>query len=159
MDWLHRFWFSHGLGAKLLVRCLPWIKRHSVFDRLLERIERALKGPLFGCESCGMCRLAATQFVCPETCPKGLANGACGGTTENRCEFGDRDCIHSMKYRIAKDADVLHELESWLIPAVPPELRHTSSWPPHFRGEGPRIVTLENGRANAQTPASRPGTT
>ena len=113
--------------------------------RLLERFEYAVKHPLVGCETCGMCRLAATQYVCPETCPKGLANGPCGGTTENRCEFGDRECIHSVKYRIAKSAGVLEELEQLLIPAVPRERRHTSSWPAHFQGRGPviEIVPLE----------------
>jgi methylenetetrahydrofolate reductase (NADPH) len=86
-----------------------------------------------------MCRLAETQYICPETCPKGLANGACGGTNDNTCEYGDRECIHSRKYRIAKDANVLSQLEHWLISAVPDEARHTSSWPPHFRDEGPGI--------------------
>src|SRR5688500_14121485 len=119
------------------------IKRHSKADRVLERIERAIKSPIFGCETCGMCRLAATQYVCPETCPKGLANGACGGTTDNLCEFRDRECVHSVKYRIAKDAGVLHELETWLIPAVPQDCRYTSSWPPHFREGGPKIRVID----------------
>lgn len=134
MKWIHSFLFDRGLG-----RLVRNVKRHSKTDRWLERIERIIKGPLFGCESCGMCRLAATQYICPETCPKGLANGACGGTKENICEYGDRECIHSRKYRIAKDANVLSQLEQWLIPSVPDEARHTSSWPPHFRDEGPDI--------------------
>ena len=139
MKWVHSFLFDRGLGAKVLGRLVRNVKRHSKTDRWLERIERIIKEPLFGCETCGMCRLAATQYICPETCPKGLANGACGGTKENICEYGDRECIHSRKYRIAKDANVLSQLEQWLIPSVPDEARHTSSWPPHFRDEGPDI--------------------
>lgn len=139
MKWVHSFLFDRGLGAKALGRLVRNVKRHSKTDRWLERIERIIKGPLFGCKTCGMCRLAATQYICPETCPKGLANGACGGTKENICEYGDRECIHSRKYRIAKDANVLSQLEQWLIPSVPDEARHTSSWPPHFRDEGPDI--------------------
>ena len=139
MKWVHSFLFDRGLGAKILGRLVRNVKRHSKTDRWLERIERVIKEPLFGCETCGMCRLAATQYICPETCPKGLANGACGGTNENICEFGDRECIHSRKYRIAKDANVLSQLEQWLISSVPDEARHTSSWPPHFRDEGPDI--------------------
>ena len=139
MKWVHSFLFDRGLGAKALGRLVRNVKRHSKTDRWLERIERIIKEPLFGCETCGMCRLAATQYICPETCPKGLANGACGGTKENICEYGDRECIHSHKYRIAKDANVLSQLEQWLIPSVPDEVRHTSSWPPHFRDEGPDI--------------------
>ncbi len=143
MDWVHRLLFDQGLGAGLFGWLVRDMARHSRRDAFLKRIEQAIKGPLLGCESCGMCRLAATQYVCPETCPKGLANGACGGTDHNRCEFGDRECIHSRKYRIAKDAGALYQLERCLIPAVPKAVRNTSSWPPHFRGEGPKITLVE----------------
>lgn len=139
MDRVHSFMFDKGLAARALAPLLRPVRRHGTMDRLLERVERAIKGPLLGCETCGMCRLAATQYVCPETCPKGLANGPCGGTTENLCEFRDRECIHSKKYRIAREAGILHELETWIIPAVPAEGRGSSSWPAHFRGEGPQI--------------------
>ncbi len=143
MDRVHSFLFDRGLGARVLGPPLRPVKRHSAIDRVLERIERGIKAPIFGCETCGMCRLAATQYVCPETCPKGLANGACGGTTENLCEFRDRECVHSVKYRIAKDAGVLHELETWLIPAVPADFRYSCSWPPHFRNEGPKLKVID----------------
>ncbi|MCZ6772117.1 MAG: methylenetetrahydrofolate reductase C-terminal domain-containing protein [Proteobacteria bacterium] len=143
MSGVHSFLFDKGLGARLLGPLMRPVKRHSTADRVFERIEHAIKSPLFGCETCGMCRLAATQYICPETCPKGLANGACGGTTDNLCEFGDRECVHSVKYRIAKDAGVLHELETWQVPAVPQDTRHTCSWPPHFRGEGPEIRVID----------------
>jgi methylenetetrahydrofolate reductase (NADPH) len=139
---VHDFWFDKGAGARWLGARFRNVRRKTIADRWLTRLEGTIKGPLFGCETCGLCRLAATQYVCPETCPKGLANGACGGTTLNRCEFGDRECIHSAKYRIAKDANVLHQLERWLIPPVRNSIRHTCSWPPHFRGEGPNSTLL-----------------
>lgn len=144
MEHTHDFMFGKGLGAWLFGKLMrPINPRHSMADHAAERFERAIKGPLFGCETCGMCRLEATQYVCPETCPKGLANGPCGGTTENLCEYRDRECIHSVKYRIAKDAGVLDQLETWLIPAVPKEHRHSSSYPPHFRGEGMQVRVVE----------------
>jgi len=139
MKWMHSFLFDNGLGAKILSKLVKNIERHSKADHWLERFERMIKAPLFGCETCGMCRLAQTQYVCPETCPKGLANGACGGTNRNICEFGDRECIHSRKYRIAKDANILNQLEQWLIKSVEENNRGTSSWPPHFREESPLI--------------------
>lgn len=146
MRGVHATLFGDGPLARAFGAALgATVPERGVRARLLERFEYAVKHPLVGCETCGMCRLAATQYVCPETCPKGLANGPCGGTTENRCEFGDRECIHSVKYRIAKDAGVVEELEQLLIPAVPRERRHTSSWPAHFQGRGPviEIVPLE----------------
>ncbi len=140
MDRVHSFWFEKGAGAKLLTRTIGKIKRGSKADQKLVKLERAIKGPLFGCETCGLCRLNATQYVCPETCPKGLANGPCGGTHLNTCEFGDRECIHSRKYRIARDLKLLTQLEQWLIPAVPEAYRNTSSWPPYLRREGPKVI-------------------
>ena len=143
MEKTHAFLFGGGPGAWLLGKAMRPIKpRHGRLDQVAERFERMVKKPLFGCETCGMCRLEATQYVCPETCPKGLANGPCGGTTENLCEFRDRECIHSVKYRIAKEAGVLAQLEDWLIPAVPRGIRHSSSYPPHFRGEGLKVQVV-----------------
>ena len=146
MDGIHRSLFERGPLVQLLRRCLAPIQRHTRADRGLVRLERAIKAPLFGCETCGLCRLAATQYVCPETCPKGLANGACGGTDMNRCEFEHQECIHSRKYRIAKSVGVLPQLETWLIQAVPEDVRGSSSWPPHFRDGGPRITRVQPGR-------------
>ncbi len=146
METVHDVTFDRGPLAGLIGLAVRSVRRHTATDRLLERIERGIKAPLFGCETCGMCRLAATQYVCPETCPKGLANGACGGTSENLCEFRDRECIHSHKYRLAKELGLLEQIETWLVPAIPADVRHTSSWPPHFRGEGPKIRIGAPGR-------------
>ncbi|MCR2493329.1 methylenetetrahydrofolate reductase C-terminal domain-containing protein, partial [Salmonella enterica] len=52
----------------------------GVAAQALHAVERTLKRPLVGCDTCGTCRLRDTLYVCPETCPKGLANGPCGGT-------------------------------------------------------------------------------
>ncbi len=142
MERVHRSAFDHGPVAGALGAMVRGISPDGVVGRLLKGIEAGIKGPLFGCESCGMCRLAATQYVCPETCPKGLANGPCGGTDGNRCEFGDRECIHSGKYRIARDAGILNQLETWIVPAVPAARRGAASWPAHFAGNGPQIEVV-----------------
>jgi methylenetetrahydrofolate reductase (NADPH) len=60
------------------------------------------KHSISGCESCGQCRIADTLYICPETCPKGLTNGPCGGTRLDICEFDNRECIHSSKAGLAK---------------------------------------------------------
>ena len=147
MDKVHDVAFDRGPLTGMIGLAVRSVRRHTRADHMLERLERGIKAPLFGCETCGMCRLAATQYVCPETCPKGLANGACGGTSENLCEFRDRECIHSHKYRLAKELGLLEQIERWLVPAVPAEIRYTSSWPPHFRGEGPEIRIAAPGKA------------
>ena len=60
-------------------------KREPLSRRMLARIERMVKGPLFGCRMCGNCLLQETAFICPMECPKGARNGPCGGSTEEHC--------------------------------------------------------------------------
>jgi methylenetetrahydrofolate reductase (NADPH) len=68
---------------------------------------------LVDCKGCKYCRLPLTQFVCPETCPKGLANGPCGGTFPGgECEFRGRKCIHTKIFKYAawqKETNLLEE--------------------------------------------------
>lgn len=134
---LHGSMFESGLGARLMRRLLNGVRRGDRVDRGLTKLERAIKGPLVGCEACGTCRLAVMQYLCPETCPKGLANGACGGTELDRCEFGDRECVHSRRYRLARDSGELEEMSELLIEDVPESSRGTSSWPPYLRDGAP----------------------
>lgn len=121
----------------LLSRAFAWTVRRPLWStqagqRWLHRLERGVKRPLVGCDTCGSCRLEDTLYICPETCPKGLANGPCGGTRLNRCEFGDRECIHSIKYRTAKSVGQTAVLTQRLIPCVEVEGRQRSSWPEWF---------------------------
>jgi len=69
-------------------------KKDTPGNRLLEAIERAVKGPLFGCRMCGNCLLQETAFICPMECPKGVRNGPCGGSTAEGCYVDkSRPCI------------------------------------------------------------------
>jgi methylenetetrahydrofolate reductase (NADPH) len=130
----HSLLFSR---KNLLSRAFGWAVQRPIWStptgaRWLHRLERGAKRPLVGCDTCGSCRLEDTLYVCPETCPKGLANGPCGGTQLNRCEFGDRECIHSFKYRTAKSVGQTAVLTERLIPCVEVGGRHRSSWPQWF---------------------------
>jgi 5,10-methylenetetrahydrofolate reductase len=69
-------------------------KHDPLPDRVLEGIERAVKGPLFGCRMCGNCLLQETAFICPMECPKGMRNGPCGGSTPEHCYVDEtRACV------------------------------------------------------------------
>lgn len=129
LDWMHRIFFdSHaamGLG-RFIFKASFW--NQSKANQMLLNLEYMSKHSLVGCESCGQCRLADTFYICPETCPKGLANGPCGGTKLDRCEFGDRECIHSIKARLAKACNQTELLKTKLIPTVSMDKRNTSSW-------------------------------
>ena len=74
------------------------------------------KNLLVGCPRCSYCRLPLTHYICPETCPKGLANGACGGTrADGSCEFGNRECIHAKQTRLATWLNEIDTLEERYI--------------------------------------------
>jgi len=69
-------------------------KKDSFGLRLLEGVERIIKGPMFGCRMCGNCLLQETAFICSMECPKGLRNGPCGGSTPEQCYVDKtRPCI------------------------------------------------------------------
>lgn len=143
-----RYHLLHGAHSLLfsrdnwLSKSFGWAVRQPLWStpggaRVLHGLERSAKRPLLGCDTCGRCRLEDTLYICPETCPKGLANGPCGGTALNRCEFGDRECIHSVKYRTAVAVGQTAVLTQRLIPCISTESRHQSSWPAWFGAAQP----------------------
>ena len=116
---------AQGIGRFIFKKAF-W--HNTLATNALLKAEYFSKHSIVGCESCGQCRLGETLYICPETCPKGLANGPCGGTSLDRCEFGDRECIHSVKARLAKAVGQTDVLKEKLIPTVPIQIRGTSSW-------------------------------
>lgn len=116
---------AKGVGG-FIFKSKMWNKGFA--SKALLKSEFLSKHHVMGCESCGQCRIADTLYICPETCPKGLANGPCGGTSLDLCEFGDRECIHSVKARLAEAVNANEILKTELIPTVPIEVRGTSSW-------------------------------
>ena len=79
-----------------------------------------MKKLLTGCPGCRSCRLDITHFVCPETCPKGLGNGPCGGSRANGdCELGGKPCIHGKIFKTAAASKTIDSLEDTDVPAAP----------------------------------------
>jgi len=115
----------------LLISFFRWIDRRPVAARSLERLEFAMKSPLFGCQACGNCVLGHMEYVCPQTCPKNLRNGPCGGTLNGRCEVVDKPCIWVSVYERAKTANHLDELRVY-VPPPNHALTGTSSWINYF---------------------------
>jgi methylenetetrahydrofolate reductase (NADPH) len=92
-------------------------KREPLSRRLLAALERAVKGPLFGCRMCGNCLLQETAFICPMECPKGLRNGPCGGSTPEHCYVDEtRPCVW---YKIYERAFEMGR-EGKLLEVLPP---------------------------------------
>jgi len=109
-----------------------WINSRPRLAHSLERAEFAIKSPAFGCQSCGNCVLPDTQYVCPQTCPKQLRNGPCGGTNNGQCEvIPDRPCIWVKVYERAKAANELSLLKIY-VPPPDRSLMGTSAWINYF---------------------------
>jgi methylenetetrahydrofolate reductase (NADPH) len=144
---IHRLVFHRSSPLYRALR--PLARRVSPGSRVeawLIRTEQRIKGPLFDCRMCGFCRLPEAFYVCPERCPKGLASGPCGGSMNNRCEAGTQECVHSVRYRLAKALGQRERLERVLVPPTP-DPRGGSSWLRHFAGARP---------ATGATPVARP---
>jgi len=93
---------------------LPF-KKDTFGNRMLEAVERMVKGPLWGCRMCGNCLLQETAFMCPMECPKGLRNGPCGGSTEEHCYVDEtRPClwykIYERAFRMGREEMLLEVL-------------------------------------------------
>ena len=95
------------------------------------------------------------EYVCPQTCPKQLRNGPCGGTNNGQCEvIPEQACIWVRVYERAKTANELELLKVYIPPPDRP-LQGTSSYINYFLGRDSRPGRdLSN-----QSPPSPPSTT
>jgi methylenetetrahydrofolate reductase (NADPH) len=116
---------------RTLTGVFSWIDTRPRLRELTERFEYFIKRPLFGCEACGNCVLGHMEYVCPQTCPKQMRNGPCGGTLSSRCEVVDQECIWVGVYQRAEAASRLPDLKTF-IPPPDRRLTRTSSWINYF---------------------------
>ena len=90
-------------------------KKEPAGKRILRKIERWIKGPMFGCRMCGNCLLQETAFICPMECPKGMRNGPCGGSSADKCYVDEtRPCIwykiHERAFKMGREELLLEVL-------------------------------------------------
>jgi len=122
---------DNGL-RRLLGKFFGWVDRTPSLAHQVERFEVAIKSPLFGCQSCGNCVLGAMEYVCPQTCPKQIRNGPCGGANiHGVCEVVEKPCIWGTVYERARAANEVENLSAY-IPPPNRSLQGTSSWINYF---------------------------
>jgi len=112
---------------RALARLAGWADRRPAVAHAMEKVELAVKGPLFGCQACGNCVLGHLEYVCPETCPKHLRNGPCGGTYLGHCEVVDQPCVWVGIHARARAAGRERDLTIY-VPPPDRALQGTSSW-------------------------------
>ncbi|MGA2878231.1 MAG: methylenetetrahydrofolate reductase C-terminal domain-containing protein [Bryobacteraceae bacterium] len=102
---------------RFLAAIMRWIDRRPAMAEALEKVELAIKKPLFGCQACGNCVLGEMEYVCPMTCPKNMRNGPCGGTFNGQCEVvPEMACIWVKVYETAQAANRVEELKVYIPP-------------------------------------------
>ena len=122
---------------RTLTHLFAWIDQRPALRDLTERFEFWLKRPVFGCETCGNCVLGHMEYVCPQTCPKQMRNGPCGGAFRTRCEVVDQECIWVGVYQRAEAMNRVDALKTF-IPPPDRRLKRTSSWINYFLGRDSR---------------------
>jgi methylenetetrahydrofolate reductase (NADPH) len=105
-----------------------WIDRRPALSHLFERVEFHSKEAIFGCKNCGNCVLGSMEYVCPQTCPKQMRNGPCGGTNHGQCEvIPEQICIWVTVMERAEAANQIEALKTY-IPPPDRALTGTASW-------------------------------
>lgn len=92
-------------------------------------LEEKTKRHLFGCRMCAQCALPATAYACPQTCPKQLRNGPCGGVfPDGSCEvYPEMRCVWVIAYERAEQTGHVEDLRR-LVRPIDHEKWGQSSW-------------------------------
>jgi len=113
-------------------------------------LEEKTKHRLFGCRMCAQCALPTTAYACPQTCPKQLRNGPCGGAfPDGSCEvYPEMACVWVIAYERAEEAGRVEDLRRLVRP-----IDHTkwgqSSWINYWQGRDHGLWTEDDGLAAA----------
>ena len=110
-----------------------WLDRHPRLSHWFERFEYYGKKEVFGCQNCGNCVLGSMEYVCPQTCPKQMRNGPCGGTFHGACEVIDQECIWVKVMARAEASNTIDQLKVY-IPPPDRRLTGTASWVNFYLG-------------------------
>jgi hypothetical protein len=98
-------------------------------------VEEKTKRGLFGCRMCAQCALPTTAYACPQSCPKQLRNGPCGGAMpDGGCEvYPEIKCVWVVAYERAEEEGRVQDLRR-LVRPIDHQLWGQSSWINYWQG-------------------------
>lgn len=131
MKALHdRFFNFESPHAGSLEKASRLIDDNQTARNIFNALEGIAKKILLNCLHCGDCGIQHLAFLCPESgCPKHTRNGACGGSSNGRCEVRqNRYCVWVKTYRRMSRYGSCQDLLSGCVPPRMWELNQTSSW-------------------------------
>jgi methylenetetrahydrofolate reductase (NADPH) len=145
VDWM--VYLPQGPLFKVTGRFCRFCNGRKFWHSSIWLLEFLSKGLLYGCNMCGDCVLYACGFLCYQSgCPKKMANGPCGGSTNGYCEvFPDKKLCYWVKvYKHMKGASQHVTYIAPPIPARDTALNKTSSWINFFQGRDHRKMHFED---------------
>jgi hypothetical protein len=109
-------------------------------------VEEKTKHQMFGCRMCAQCALPTTGYACPQTCPKQLRNGPCGGAfPDGRCEvYPEERCVWVIAYERAEESGHISDLRR-LVRPIDHRKWGQSSWINFWQGEDDDLWTEDDG--------------
>jgi hypothetical protein len=113
-------------------------------------LEEKTKRQLFGCRMCAQCALPTTGYACPQTCPKQLRNGPCGGVfPDGSCEvYPEMRCVWVIAYERAEEAGHVEDLRR-LVRPIDNRRWGQSSWINFWSGRDEALWTKDDGLDSA----------
>jgi hypothetical protein len=132
----NRLWYRAGVtlqSSKPLYKAFTWA-------------EEKVKSRMFGCRMCGQCALPTTAYSCPQSCPKQLRNGPCGGVSfEGMCEvYPEMRCVWYVAYKRAESEGRISDLRR-LVRPIDHRRWGQSSWVNFWLGRDEQLWTESNG--------------
>ena len=127
-------------------RLANFIEKTPALYRAFTWVEERSKKQLFGCRMCAQCALPTTAYACPQTCPKQLRNGPCGGAyPDGRCEvYPEERCVWDIAYERAEEAGEVEHLRR-LVRPIDHRKWGQSSWINFWQGEDEDLWTADDG--------------
>ena len=92
------------------------------------------------------------EYVCPQTCPKQMRNGPCGGTFHGECEVIDQQCIWVQVMARAEASNTQDQLRVY-IPPPDRTLTGTASWLNYYLERDSRPGRPKKGIVESQAAA------
>lgn len=149
----------HRLLAPGRLRCAlaRWLESAPPVYRAFAWGEKLVKGWLFGCRMCGQCALPTTAYACPQTCPKQLRNGPCGGVSpDGFCEvYPDQRCVWVVAYERAEREGRVTDLRR-LVRPIDHRQWGSSSWVNYWLGRDAHLWTAKPVPAADELPVVAP---
>jgi hypothetical protein len=108
-----------GVGVQTATGVLPGLVVLPAQNTVFMGMEAREAGTFEeSCAACGDCILALTGGICPVArCAKGLLNGACGGSSNDKCEQDpQKDCAWCLIYKRLRGLERLDVLREFRPP-------------------------------------------